>query len=155
MDDLNLFHVLGPNIQDIGHGVRLSRQDEIPSRTLVCFLDGNGEFHYGFGFRNGSNFRVVCWENGARIDRTVPKGAFIIAFDEETAENAFDSVNANDFDSLAWFDGDKTNNVRDELIALNDKRDMVNNLIARIPDLTIQEIAAVNQKIDELKEGMN
>ena len=151
MDDLNLFHVLGPNIQDIGHGVRLSRQDEIPSRTLVCFLDGNGEFHYGFGFRNGSNFRVVCWENGARINRTVPKGAFIIAFHGETAANAFDSVNANDFARMTWLDVRKRNNVRDELIALNNKQDRVADLIERIAGLTIQEIDTVNQKIDELK----
>lgn len=152
MDDLSLFHVLAPVIQEIGNGVRLSGQDEIASRTFVCFLDRNLGFHYGFGYKNGSNLRVVCWENNNRRNRTVPKGAFVIAFDQVTTRNAFNAVNATDFDN-PWFGDNEQGNVREELRALNRKQDRVADLIQRIAGLTIQQMDIVNQKIDELQRN--
>ena len=70
MDDLNMFHVLAPNIQEIEHGVKLCAQDEIESKTLVCYLDSEG-FHYGFAYKNGTNLRVVCWEGNERDRKSV------------------------------------------------------------------------------------
>ena len=152
MDDLNLFHVLADNIQDIGNGVRLCGQDNVQSKTLVCFLDRNGEFHFGFGFRNGSNLRVVCWENNSRRNRTALRGTFIIAFDEGTTKKGF-KANFNQADFPQWFNEGHRDNVKEELRALNEKRDRVADLIERIAGLTIQQIDEVKQKIDELKNN--
>lgn len=148
-----MLHVLGADIRDIGHGVRLSRQDEIEPRTLVCFLDRNRGFHYGFAYRNGSNLRVVCWEGDRRRNRTVPKGTFIIAFDTVTTQNAFNRINGNDFENHVrpWFDNNKQQNVEGELRALDNKEDRVNDLIERIAGLTVDEIDQVIERIDELQ----
>lgn len=152
MDDLNMFHVLAPNIEEIGRGVKLCGQNEIASRTLVCFLDGSKRFHYGFGYKNGANLRIVCWEGNGTRNKTAPKGAFIIAFNDETIGASFKEVNANHFDDVrGWFDDEKQQNVREELVALIDKNDRVNDLIGRLAGLTIQELDKVNEKIDELR----
>ena len=151
MDELNMFHVLADAIQGIRHGVRLSRQDDIASKTLVCFLDRNGGFHFGFGYKNGSNLRVVCWENNTEVKKTVHKGAFVIAFDQETTQKAINvAFNANDF-AIEWFGVNNRENVRNELMALNNKQDRVSDLIERLAGLTIQQIDEVNKKIDELR----
>ena len=155
MDDLNLFHILAHKTEQIGHGVRLCAQDDVHSGTLVCFLDRSGALHFGFGYRNGSNLRVVCWEGTPprRRNKTVPKGALIIAFDNETTPNSFrDKFNANNFGfTAAWFKIGAQKNVRDELRALNDKQDKVADLTARIAGLTIDQLDEVIQKIDELQ----
>ena len=153
MDDLNLFHILAPKIQDIGHGVRLCGQGDVASKTLVCFLDKKGAFHFGFGYKGGSNFPVVCWENNIRKNRTVPRGAFIIAFDEETTlKSRTHDFEANDFLFTAeWFDVNAQDNIRDELIALNNRQDKVADLIKRMAGLTIDQMDVVIQKIDELQ----
>ena len=154
MDDLNLFHILAPKIQDIGHGVRLCGQGDIASKTLVCFLDKNGALRFGFGYKNGSNFLVVCWENNSRKNRVVTKGAFIIAFDQETTlKSRKHSFDANDFlqFTAGWFDVNAQDNVKDELRALNNKQDKVADLIERMAGLTIDQMDEVIQKIDELQ----
>lgn len=147
-----MFHVLAPDIREIGRGVKLCGQDEIASKTLVCFLDRHGRLHYGYGYRNGSNLRVVCWEGNERTNKTVSKGVFIIAFTEETIGVSFNKVNANHFGNVReWFDDDTQQNVKEELVALNNKKDRVDDLIGRLAGLTIQELDIVNQKIDELR----
>ena len=153
MDDLNLFHVLATTIQDIGHGVRVCGQYDVASKTLVCFLDRNGAFHFGFGYKNGSNLRVVCWENNIKRNKTVPSGALIIAFDEETTLKAIGrNFNADDFGFTAdWFSNDAQDNVRDELRSLNRRQDRVADITERLAGLTIKELDVVIQKIDELK----
>lgn len=149
-----MFHVLAPNIQEIGRGVKLCIQDEIESEMLVCFLDRRESLHYGFGYRNGSNLRVVCWEDGRRRNKTVPKGVFIIAFTEETSEASFNEVNANHFHNVrGWFDARKRQNVTGELVALNSMRDTVNEIIERLAGLTIPQLNQVKNKIDELRPG--
>lgn len=153
MDDLNMFHVLAPNIHEIGHGVRLSPQDEIASKTFVCFLDTEEELHFGFGYKNGSNFLVVCWENNIRRNKTVPKGTFIIAFDEAVTQKGRNAhFGEADFHQFRpWFNDEAQQNVKDELVSLNRRRRSVANLIERLAGLTIEEIEEVNQKIDELQ----
>ena len=152
MDDLNMFHILTPTIEDLKNGVRVCSQDDVASKTLVCFLDKKEAFHFGFGYKNGSTFRVVCWEKNIRKNKTVTKGALIIAFDQKITRNSFDdNFTADDFGFTAtWFNNDAQKNVRDELRALNDKQDIIADLIERIAGLTIDELAKVNQKIDEL-----
>ena len=152
MDDLNMFHILASDITDIGHGVKLCGQGEIASGTLVCFLDRYERFHYGFGYKNGSNLRVVCWEGKKRKNKTVPKGVFIIAFTSDTIGVSFNEVNENHFGNVwEWFADDKQKNVKEELRAFNNKQDRVDDLIGRLAGLTIQELDEVNKKIDELR----
>ena len=138
-------------IRDIGHGVRLCDQKNVESKTLVCFLDRNGVLHFGFGYKNGSNFLVVCWEDNGRRNRSVPKGALIIAFVAVVTQNSFrHNFTADDF-QFQWLDVNAQNNVRDDLIALKDKEDRVADITARLAGLTIQQLDVVIQKIDELQ----
>lgn len=132
-------NVLASHIQDMGRGVKLCGQDEIASKTLVCFLDTHKGFHYGFGYKNGSNIRVVCWEENKRQDKTVPTGVFIIAFTEETCGVSFKEVNANHFKKVTeWFDDDKQKDVKKELVALNKKKDRVDDLAGQLARLTVK-----------------
>ena len=95
--------------------------DFVP-KTLVCFLDRNQALHFGFGYRNGSNLRVVCWEDNNRRSKTVSKGGLIIAFAQD--------------------------NVRDEVRSLNRRQDRVADITERLAGLNIQQLDVVNQKID-------
>lgn len=85
-------------------------------------------------------------------NKTVPKGALIIALDEQTTLKARTrKFNANDFQFTAeWFDVSAQNDVRDELRALSERQDRVADLTERIAGLTIDQMDKVNQKIDEL-----
>lgn len=153
MNALNINHVLADNIQELEHGVRLSPQGSIDSGTLVCFLDSNGQLHFGFSYKNGSNLLVICWENNARRNKTPPKGAFIIAFDQElTQKKRKGNFTEADF-NFQWFNANAQQNVADELRALNNKRDKVKELIERLAGLTVQELDVVNQKIDALRNN--
>lgn len=153
MDELNMYHVLADNIEELGHGVQLCPQDGIASKTLVCFLDDNGAFHFGFGYKNGSNLRVVCWENGARLNKTTPKADNIIAFHEVTTMKAFGgNFNANDFD-FQWFDDAARQNAENELVALRGKQDRISKIVKGTVNLTIQQLDEVIEKIKELKNN--
>ena len=57
---------------------------------------------------------------------------------------------ANDF-AIEWFSQAVQNDVKDELIALNNKQDRVADVIEGLAGLTIQQIDEVNKKIDELR----
>ena len=117
---------------------KLCGQDEIASQTLVCFLDSNKGFHYGFGYKNGSNIRVVCWEGNERQNKTVSSGVFIIAFPKETCGVSFNEVSEKHFDEVRkWFNDDKQQNVKKELVALNKEKDKVHDLIKKLDGLNI------------------
>ena len=93
----------------------------------------------------------MCWENNTEVKKTVPKGAFVIAFHQQTTGNAIrDAFDANDF-AIEWFGVNNRENVRNELMALNHKQDRVSDLIERLAGPTIQQIDEVNKKIDELR----
>lgn len=95
---------LPTSVRDIGHGVRICSQDQIKSKTLVCYLDANEVLHYGFAYPNGSNVCVVCWENNKRRNKTIPRGASIIEFREEvTTKKSKDDFYARDFE-FSWLD---------------------------------------------------
>lgn len=68
-------------------------------------MDARGIFHYGFIYRNGSNYRAVCWENGQRVNRTVPRWASVFVFIDVATPLSFSSSNfsASDF-NMSWFD---------------------------------------------------
>ena len=106
MNALNVMHVLGNDVQALGHGVQLMKQENIPSKSLVCYLDSNDDFHWGFGFRNGSNMRVIVDENGVISKKTCNAGVMVIVFDHGAA--TIKSRNAAfihaDFTNIAWFD---------------------------------------------------
>ena len=96
-------------------------------KRLFVFWTEMEHFTLGFGYKNGSNLRVVCWENNIKRNKTVPSGALIIAFDEETTLKAIGrNFNADDFGFTAdWFSNDAQDNVRDELRSLNRRQDRV------------------------------
>lgn len=144
-----MFHILAQPVQDLAHGVEVSSQDDIDSKSLVCYLDSSLNFHYGFAFKNGSNLRVVCWENNGKKKKTVPKGSFVIAFKDCTTQNKLQDVNAQDF-NIDWFNEAAKEKVQNELEALHGKRDELDDTINRLAGLTIQELDVINKKIDEL-----
>ena len=99
------FYVIPPCVQDLGHGVQFFYQGGIPTKTFGCYLDAKGIFHCGYFYRNGSNYRVVCWEDSQRVNKTVPRKASIFVFSEVTTPYPFNSPNfgASNF-SFTWFD---------------------------------------------------
>lgn len=138
MVNLTKSHSLSSNTQGIGRGVKLCGQNEIASQTLVCFLDSGKGFHYGFGYKNGSNNRVACWEGNERQNKTVPSGVSIIAFTKETCGVSFEKVSEKHFEKVTkWFNDDKQQNVKNDLVALN-KKDKVHDLSGGLADLKIQ-----------------
>ena len=153
MDDLNLFHVLGERIRKLGHGVELSAQREIASKTLICYLDRLETLVYGFAYKNGSNLRVVTWgQNGRRANKTVPHGIFVIAFRKELSKRASqDEFVEADFE-IGWFNDDAKRNVEEELRALIQKQDSVNEIVAGIAGLTVQQLDRVIETIQK-REG--
>ena len=151
MDDLNFIHVLGDRIQQLEHGVELTTQHEFPSKTLICFLDELGGFFYGFAYKNGSNLRVVTWCQNGRANKTVPRGKFVIAFRGERTERNFrDPFEQADF-NLEWFGDDARRNAEEELRALIQKEDRLNEIVAGMAGLTLQELDQVIAKIRELQ----
>ena len=114
-------------------------QNYIQSRTLVCFLDSSGNLHDGFAYRNGSNLRVVCWQNNERTNRTVPKGNLVIAFKEcQTPESFGHYFGPNDF-NMPWFDTTARGIVKEELgaRALHSSLDTLDNTANKLARLTI------------------
>lgn len=152
MDDLNMFHVLADNVRDIGHGIEVVKQDAIDSKTLVCYLDKEGGFHFGFCYKNGSNLRVVCWENQAIRFRTSYKGSYVIAFTGRvlTQHNIKGDFTADDF-NFDWFGQEQQDAVKEELLALIRKKDAISNVVDLLSQLTIDEINNAKDHIQQLK----
>jgi len=153
MDSLHLLHVFGKNVQDIGHGVTLLKQSEIESKSLVCFLDKRGVFHYGYGYKCGSNLRVVCWEEDEKKLRTVPEGSFVIAFTGIRTWKQFDAANfqSGDFLFKDWFDDEKKGAVEEELKTLIKKEEMICDAVDLLSQLHIEEIEKTINHIKELR----
>lgn len=113
-------------LEDLGRGVQVLAQDQFASKMLICYLNRKNKFRYGFAFRNGSNPRVVTWTNGGRKDRTVPKGALVVAFSEVYTDKAFGDVFYEEDFYFDWFDGEAQSIVIGELEALfHDDDDLV------------------------------
>lgn len=154
MDSLHLLHVLGKSVQDIGHGVMLAKQDDlIDSKTLVCFSDKRGEFHYGYGYKSGGSLRVVCWEEDAKKLRTVPEGSFVVAFTGIRTWKPFDAQNfqSGDFLFKDWFDDEKKRAVEEELQALVKKEEMISDAVDLLARLHIEEIGKAIEHIKQLR----
>jgi len=146
MDNLNILHILQDSVRDLGHGVQMVRQDNVASKTLVCFLDIERKLHYGFAFNNGSNLRVVTWVDNEMRRKTVPKGVFVIAFnDKRTDKGIDDDFQANDFDVGDWFNDEAKENVRGELLSLIDKQKILSEIVDGLCGLTIQELEKVKK----------
>ena len=142
--------ILRDDVRDLGRGVMLTNQDGIESKHLVCFLDSGGEFHFGFGYKNGNNFRVVCWENGERKNRTAYQGTFIIAFDQVTTlKGRHDNFTADDFNFAAWFDTDAQTLAREELLLAEERREAISIIIDGLTSLTIQQLDGVRGHIND------
>ena len=124
-------------VLDLQRGVPLFNQGRIPSKTFGCYLDAKGTFHKGFIYRNGSNYRAVCWENDQRVNRTVPRWAPVFAFNEETTSHSFGSRNfrARDF-NLPWFNPTAQMNLQNTLMAWQ-KMEM-DNLTCEMAKLSMQ-----------------
>lgn len=106
------------SVQDLGHGIRPSSQGRIRSKTFVCYRDGNGILRYGYIYRNGSNYRLVSWEDEQRINRAVSRGAQIIEFADVLTPYSFASpmFSADDFNP-PWFDADAQASLQTALMA--------------------------------------
>ena len=99
-----------PALKPLRFGAQLLHQNKIVSKTLICFIDGQGYVHAGFAYRNGSNVRVVCWEynprfNGnVRVNHTVPAGNQVIAFPAAWTRKPFKHWFLNqDFEAVSWW----------------------------------------------------
>ena len=94
---------LHPSVQDIGYGIQFSPQGAIQSGTLGCYLDAKGYFHYGYFYLNGSNNRVVTWEDGHRVNKTVNRWAPVFLFDDVRTPYSFSSPNFSSVDfNFPW-----------------------------------------------------
>lgn len=129
-------YLLPPSVQDIGHGIQLSSQGGIESKTFGCYSDAMGIFHYGYIYKNGSNYRVVSWENGQRKNRTVPRWAPIFVFPEVVTPYPFSSPNfsAGDF-TFSWLHAKAQLDLQNELIAR--QKWELDNLIYRMAGLSM------------------
>ena len=131
------YYVIPRCVLDLQLGVQLFYQGRIPSKTFGCYLDAKGIFHKGFIYRNGSNYRAVCWENGQRVNRTVPRWASVFVFNEVTTSYSFRSpdFSASDF-NLPWFDPTAQMNLQNALMAWQ-KMEM-DNLTCEMAKLSMQ-----------------
>ena len=92
-----------------GLGAQLLDQNLIVSKTLICFIDRQGNVHAGFAYRNGSNVRVVCWEynpwvNGKRVNHTFPAWNQVIAFPAACTRKPFNhGFLDQDFLAVSWW----------------------------------------------------
>ena len=111
-------YMLPPDVQDLGHGIRPSSQGRIQSRTFVCYIDANGILRSGYIYRNGSNYRLVSWEDGQRKNRAVFRGAQIIEFADVVTPYPFASPNfsAEDFNP-PWLGANVQASLRTALMA--------------------------------------
>ena len=127
----NTPYCLPPAIQGIGHGVQLCTQDQIDSKTFGGFVDCRGAFHRGFFYRNGSNIRVVDWNNDHRRNRTIPAGQSVFVFPDQTTQLGFNGAfTAGDF-NVPWLSIEDQQNLQCELIVYN-------NMQPSMPDITKQ-----------------
>ena len=124
LNALNMSYPLAPTVRALNHGVEVSSQNDIQSRTLVCYLDAWGNFHYGFAFRNGSNLRVACWEDDTRRNKTVPYGNSVIAFKGYQTDGGFGHKFVEADFNIPWFCNTVRWRVKEELEALHSKPDM-------------------------------
>ena len=111
-------YVLPADVQDLGHGIRLSSHGRIQSKKFACYIDANGTLRFGYIFRNGSNYRLVSWEDEQRINRAVSTGAPIIEFADVVTPYPFASPNfsAEDFNP-PWLGADVQVSLRTALMA--------------------------------------
>ena len=154
MNTLHLLHALAKSVQDIGHGaVMLAKQDEIDSKTLVCFLDKSGVFHYGYGYKSGGSLRVVCWEEDAKKLRSIPEGSYVIGFTAIRTWKPFDAENFQSGDFLVkdWFDDEKKRAVEEELQTLIKKEEMISDAVDLLARLPIEEIGKAIEHIKQLR----
>lgn len=113
-------YLLPLNVLKLGHGIQLSSQGEIESKTFGCYLDNMGGFCYGYVYKNGSNFRVVRWKDGQRINGTVPRSGQMILVSEISTPYSFksSSFNASHF-NFPWIDQTALMNIRNALLEMN------------------------------------
>ncbi len=134
---------LPPPIQDIGYGVQFVSQNNITSKTLVCFVDGNGVLRYGFAYKNGSNLRVVSWEDEQRHNRTIPSGQSIFAFPELVTQKEFGNKNFNAADfNFPPFTPVAQQQIQQELMAYNNNQKIEDdNFVKQMAGLNISPLS--------------
>ena len=153
MNESNMFNMLLPGLRDLEFEGRISRPEAVKSKTFVCFLDNSSHFHYGFLFRNGSNWLVVCWENNEKTNKTVPAGECLIAFQELQTGNGREGVSREDFERVSWLDDAARTIIKEELQDFRShKQKKLNSIFHRLAQLHICVLEEVERKIDELEE---
>ncbi|XP_078343187.1 uncharacterized protein LOC144628939 [Oculina patagonica] len=137
-----VLYSLPPPIQDIGYGVQFVSQNNIASKTFVCFVDGNGVLCYGFAYKNGSNLRVVSWEDEQRHNRTIPSGQTIIGFPERVTKKGFGNKNFNEADfNFPSFNPIAQQHLQQELMAYNNNQKIEDdNFVKQMAGLNISPL---------------
>ena len=92
------------DVKGLERGAELIPLRDIESRVLVCFLDEEGGLHFRFAYKNGTTVRVVCYEYGKRVNKTIPLVRPVLVFSEVTTAKRFKgNFSAADF-QFPWFD---------------------------------------------------
>lgn len=75
------YHIIGLlNASDQVKNNKLIQQTKVNSRSFIAFESADGETHYGWAFRNGSNIRVKSFENPGWKNRTIPRDVKVLVF---------------------------------------------------------------------------
>lgn len=75
------YHIIGLlNASDQVKNNKLIKQTKVSSKSFIAFKSADGEAHYGWAFRNGSNIRVKSFENPGWRNRTIPRGVKVLVF---------------------------------------------------------------------------
>jgi len=156
MNDLNITHILRPEVAALEHGVRVARTSDINSGTFVCHLttgEEARELRWGYFYKNASNGRIAFVDDARVRLGTVRHGEFIISFDRVTTERRIDrrtntfTGNVEDF-RQDWFNADAEKLVRKELLALEVEAEVITALVARLQDLDLDELKTVIEFVD-------
>ena len=95
---------LSSSVTTFGPGAQLIPPNQIISKEFVCFQDQFGYLRSGFAYKNGSNYRVVCHERDEQVNRTIPLGKPVLAFNGITTTHGFQgNFSPADF-QFTWFD---------------------------------------------------
>ncbi|KAL9959326.1 hypothetical protein ACROYT_G032640 [Oculina patagonica] len=104
--------------------------------------DGNGVLCYGFAYKNGSNLRVVSWEDEQRHNRTIPSGQTIIGFPERVTKKGFGNKNFNEADfNFPSFNPIAQQHLQQELMAYNNNQKIEDdNFVKQMAGLNISPL---------------
>ena len=129
-------YMLPSCVQDLGHGVRLSSHGRIRSKTFVGYVDAYGTLRLGYIYKNGSNYRIVSWEDEQRRSRALSRREQIIEFADVMTPHSFASrkFSPEDFNH-PWLDDDAQASLQAALMACRQRE--IDSFIHQMRGLSI------------------